>query len=63
LLLDNSNLAAVMLSLLKQPFIACFHGRYPKYNVVAKKLYRRLEALGAQLLLPVGAGGALGPSG
>lgn len=29
-------------------------GRYPKYNVVAKKLYRRFEALGAGMLLPVG---------
>lgn len=27
--------------------------RYPKYNVVSKKLYRRLQALGAHMLLPV----------
>lgn len=30
-------------------------GRYPKYNVTAKKLFRRLEALGAHMLLPVSA--------
>ncbi len=29
---------------------------YPKYNVTAKKLDRRLEALGAQRLLPLGLG-------
>ncbi|PRW18319.1 NADPH-dependent diflavin oxidoreductase 1 isoform X1 [Chlorella sorokiniana] len=29
---------------------------YPKYNVTAKKLFRRLEALGAHMLLPVGLG-------
>lgn len=32
--------------------------RYPKYNVTAKKLYRRLEALGAAMLLPVCGGAA-----
>lgn len=36
--------------------------RYPKYNVTAKKLYRRLEALGACMLLPVGARLAAAPS-
>ncbi|KAL4458060.1 hypothetical protein ABPG75_012925 [Micractinium tetrahymenae] len=29
---------------------------YPKYNVVSKKLLRRLEALGARMLLPLGLG-------
>ncbi len=29
---------------------------YPKYNSVAKKLYRRLEGLGAPLVLPLGLG-------
>ena len=27
--------------------------RYPKFNITAKKLFRRLEALGAHMLLPV----------
>lgn len=35
-------------------------GSYPKYNVAAKKLFRRLEALGARALLPVGARAARG---
>ena len=37
---------------------ACMGARagYPKYNVVAKKLYRRLEGLGAQLVAPLGLG-------
>lgn len=29
---------------------------YPKYNVVSKKLYRRLESLGARMVLPLGQG-------
>jgi sulfite reductase alpha subunit-like flavoprotein len=29
---------------------------YPKYNSVSKKLYRRLEGLGARLVLPLGLG-------
>ena len=29
---------------------------YPKFNVTAKKLVRRLEALGAPQLLPLGLG-------
>ncbi len=29
---------------------------YPQYNVMAKKLYRRVQALGAQLMAPLGLG-------
>ncbi|KAF5839539.1 hypothetical protein DUNSADRAFT_512 [Dunaliella salina] len=36
---------------------------YPKYNVTAKKLFRRLESLGARPLVPLGLGNDQHPAG
>ena len=36
---------------------------YPKYNTCARKLYKRLEHLGAQSLVPIGLGDDQHPKG